>query len=150
MARLRLSRWLLILGAITLALGGAILLLGPSQPAVLPPSAAPLALRTQAWRLWPPVVFGCGQAEVTPIRVERNGLAMVFADTSTGDRVRAIWPNGYSAWLLNGRAELVRPDGSVFAREGDVVSGLAGGAADNGDILICIDFASHPVVELSP
>ena len=75
---------------------------------------------------------------------------MVFADETSGNRLQVIWPNGYSAWLMNGRAELVPPNGSVLAREGDVISNLSGSAADNGDILICFDFASKPLVEPSP
>jgi hypothetical protein len=75
---------------------------------------------------------------------------MVFADEATGNRLQVVWPNGYSARLVNGRAELVRPDGSVLARDGDVISGLASGAADNGDLLVCLDAASKPVVEPAP
>lgn len=89
-------------------------------------------------------------AALTPIRVERDGGSMVFADEASGNRGPVVWPNGYSAWLMNGRAELVSPNGSVLARDGDVISNLASGAADNGDILICFDFASKPLVRPSP
>jgi len=64
--------------------------------------------------------------------------------------VTLVWPNGFSARLLHGRAELVPPNGSVLAREGAVISNLVSAAADNGDILICFDFASTPRVEPSP
>ncbi len=60
-----------------------------------------------------------------------------------------IWPSGYSARVLEGRADLVSPDGSVLANEGDVISNLTGAAADDGGILLCFDFASKPVVEPS-
>ena len=50
---------------------------------------------------------------------------MVFADEASGNRLQVVWPNGYSARLMNGRAELVPPDGSVLARDGDVISHLA-------------------------
>ena len=75
---------------------------------------------------------------------------MVFADETSGHRLPIVWPNGYSARLLNGRAELVSPNAAVLARDGDVISDLAGAAADNGDLLICMDFASKPLVEPSP
>lgn len=75
---------------------------------------------------------------------------MVFADEASGNRLQVVWPNGYSAWVLNGRAELIPPNGTVLAREGDVISNLAGGAADNGDILVCMDFASKPSIQPSP
>ena len=75
---------------------------------------------------------------------------MVFADEASGNRLPVVWPNGYSARLMNGRAELIPPNGSVLAREGDVISNLASNAADNGDLLICMDLASKPIVEPSP
>jgi hypothetical protein len=89
-------------------------------------------------------------AGVTPIRVERDGNSMVFVSVDIPARVSVVWPNGYSARLLDGRAELIAPDGSVLADDGDVISGLAGGAADNGDFHLCFDFASRPVVEHAP
>jgi hypothetical protein len=89
-------------------------------------------------------------AALTPIRVERDGTSMVFADETSGNRLQVVWPNGYSARILNGRAELVQPNGLVLARDGDVISNLASGAADNGDLVICMDFASKPFVEPSP
>ena len=139
-----------VLVAVALVAGAAVWLLGPSQSAALPATAVPLALRTQPWRLWPPVGFGCGMAGVTPIRVERDGGSLVFADATSGNRSQIVWPNGYSARLMNGRAELVPPNGSVLARDGDVISGLSGNAQDNGDTFICLDFASKPLVEPSP
>ena len=149
---MRLWRWALglLVVAVALVAVAALWLLWPPQPAALPPNAAPLVLRTQPWRLWPPSGFSCGMAALTPIRVERDGLSMVFEDETSGNRLQVVWPNGYSARLMDGRAELIPPDGSVLARDGDVISGLASVAADNGDLLICMDFASNPKVEPSP
>ena len=132
--------------AVALLIGAGILLLAPPQTAALPSGATPLALRTQPWVLWPPSGFGCPMATVTPARMDRDGTIVVFADEASGNRLPLVWPNGFSARLLDGRAELVRPDGSVLARDGDVISRLATAAADNGDILICFDFASAPLV----
>ena len=137
-----------LLVAVALMAGVAVLVLVPYQPASLPASAVPLTLRTQPWKLWP-LSFGCGMAGLTPIRVERDGVSMVFADEVSGNRLPVVWPSGYSARLMNGRAELLPPDGSVLARDGDVISGLASGAADNGDLLVCLDGASKPVIEPS-
>jgi hypothetical protein len=141
------ARWALgLLVAVAFVVGLAVYLSGLSKPTVLPVDAVPLTLRTQPWRLWP-FSFGCGMAALTPIRVERDGVSMVFADEASSNRLQVVWPNGYSARLLNGRAELVQPDRSVLARDGDVISGLASGAADNGDLLVCLDAASKPVVK---
>lgn len=75
---------------------------------------------------------------------------MVFADEASGNRLPVVWPTGYSARVLDGRAELVPPNGSVLARDGDVISNLASTAADNGDYLICLDFAAKPNVKPAP
>jgi len=37
-------------------------------------------------------------------------------------RVDLVWPRGFSAWLRDGETEIVAPDGSAIAREGDVIS----------------------------
>ena len=140
----------MLLIAIAVLIGAGILLLAPPQTAALPANATPLAVRTQPWRLWPPAGFGCAMATVTPVRMDRDGEFVVFADETSGNRLPLVWPNGFSARLVDGRAELVSPNGSVLAREGAVISNLATGAADNGDILICLDFASAPRVEPSP
>ena len=146
----RVARWALgLLIAAALVAGLAALLLAPPQSAPLPAGAVPLTLRTQPWKLWP-FSFGCGLALLTPIRLERDGTSMVFADEASTNRLQVVWPSGYSARLTNGRSELIAPDGSVLARDGDVISNLAAGAADNGDLLVCLDSASKPLVEPSP
>lgn len=127
-------------------IGVASITLAPPRPAALPDGAAPLALRTQTPRLWPPRGFGCPMALVPDLRVWREGDEMVFLRASDQQHVVVVWPPGFSARLLRGRAELVLPDGGVLAREGDIVTNLAGEAADNGDILVCVDAASRPEV----
>jgi hypothetical protein len=58
-------------------------------------------------------------------------LAFVSLDAKiTAD---LVWPRGFSARLLDGRAELVGRDGSVIAREGDVLDGMSGGLGATGD-----------------
>jgi len=142
----RLRRPLLIVAA-AVVLGVVALLAMIPRPAALPPEATALALPTQPWKPWPLGGFGCPMGLVAPSRVERDGDVVVFSGVDVPERIGLIWPSGFSARLLEARAELVAPDGSVLAREGDVISNLAGGAADDGTILICFDFASKPTVE---
>ena len=75
---------------------------------------------------------------------------MVFRRVDIGERVSLEWPHGFSARLLDGRAELVYPNGVVLARERDVISNLTGAAAGNGDIHICFGPASRPQVDHEP
>ena len=71
--------------------------------------------------------------------INRDGDEMVFVEESTLVRRPLSWPSGFSARVFNGLAELVTPGGKVFGRQGDVLSNLAGGAADSGDLLVCFD-----------
>ena len=90
----------------------------------------------------PGVVFirgGCPLAQIAPVVIQRDGNQMVFVEQATGVRRPLSWPSGFSARVLNGKAELVTPGGNVFGREGDVLSNLAGCAADNGDLVVCFD-----------
>lgn len=114
----------------------------PSPPA----GAIPLAIRTQPSKLWPPPGLGCPAALVVPLRVARDGASLVFMNEASDSPRPVVWPSGFTAWELAGRALLIAPDGAVFASEGDVISGLGGSAADNGDILICLSFGSRPVI----
>jgi len=89
-------------------------------------------------------------AGVAPVRVEVDGGAMVFERADGAHLVSLVWPYGYSARLLDGNGELVAPDGTVLAQQDQVISNLAGSSADNGDIVICFDMASRPLVESAP
>jgi hypothetical protein len=62
-------------------------------------------------------------ALLTPSR-GRDGVSMVFADEASGNRLPVVWPSGYSARQRTA-APNWSPDGSVLARDGDVISGLA-------------------------
>ena len=148
-ARFGLLLGLILLGALALIVG-AILMLSPQGPALLPPRATPLALRTQPWKPWPIGGFGCPMAGVAPLRVEVDGSSMVFERADGAHLVSIVWPYGFSARLLDGKAELVAPDGTVLATQDQVISNLAGSSADNGDIVICFDMASRPLVEGTP
>ena len=72
--------------------------------------------------------------------MSRSDNTLVFDSVETGERLPVVFPSGFSGRLVDGRGELVAPEGVVIAREGDVLSGLGGSAADNGDLHVC--FAS--------
>lgn len=146
------KRVLLIATAVAvLAIVGAYLAIAaPRGPAPLPSGAARLDLQTQPSRWWPPSGLGCPAAQVQPLRVELVDGEIAFSVADDGARVSVSWPPGFSARLLDGRAELVTSEGEVLARDSDVISNLAGGAADNGDILVCISLAYPPEVTHAP
>jgi hypothetical protein len=66
------------------------------------------------------------------LKLERAGSDLEFISTTTGKPLDVVWPYGFSARLHNGRAELLASDGTVVAREGDVLTGVVGLVGVNG------------------
>lgn len=134
------------MGALVIALlaVGVYMLGRPADPAPLPGGAVPLGLRTRPpeWSL-PGLPRGCPLAEVNPVRLVRESGSLVFDLAESGQRIRLVFPYGFTARLVADRAELVSPAGVVVAREGDVVSGLMGASADNGEEILCFDPATR-------
>ena len=112
--------------------------LSPLWPGpALPDGATRLQIATAAPHLVPN--FGCPAALLAPVRVATSGDDLIVLSVETGELVRVVWPTGWAAWRVDGRAELVERFGSVIAREGDVIENQFGGAAaDDGSIHICI------------
>jgi len=131
----------LALVAVAAALYAVAWLLLPPSAARLPPGATQLELRTQESHIGSRLVLGCPTALFPDVRLARQGSAVVFVrlDGGVSD---LIWPAGWSARLVDGRAELVSPDGDVIAREGDLIRYLGGG---NGGV--CLIIGSMPRVE---
>jgi hypothetical protein len=69
--------------------------------------------------------------------METEDDELIFVSAVSGDPVPVVFPAGFSGWLLDGSGVLVAPNGTVVAREGDVLSGVGGGTDDNGDFLVC-------------
>jgi hypothetical protein len=115
---------------------GASWLLAPRE-VPLPEGATPLTLRTQPAPLIP-ISLGCPLALLAPVTVSHDAGTMTFLSELTNEPIDIAWPNGWSARLLNGRAELVRPDSRVLARDGELIRDrVIGGINDDGTFLVC-------------
>jgi hypothetical protein len=64
----------------------------------------------------------------SPERLTRSGTDLALVNVNTGQQTTIVWPYGFVARLVDGKAELVAPDGSVVAREGDLLK-VGGGFA---------------------
>ena len=105
---------------------------GPSLPA----GATALALATEPAHLLPTI--GCPTAMLAPARVAVAGDSLVLVAEAGGDPIKVVWPTGWAAWRLDGRAELVSRDGTVVGREGEVVSGFGGGVGTDDAFHVCV------------
>ena len=137
----RRTRVLAILAIGIVLLAGAAFRLSPMWPGPgLPTGATRLALTTEAPHLVP--AFGCATALLSPVRVATADDELVVVSVESGETVKVVWPAGWAAWRVDGRAELVRRDGSIVAREGDVMQDRFGGGTGNGDAFYVCDIGS--------
>lgn len=109
--------------------GGLPLALDVAQPIELPGGA----------------VAACDQALLGSVRFVLTGTVISFVSVDTGLPGKLIWPHGFAAWLVNGKAEIVAPDGTLIGVSGDVLSGLGGGGGPGNAFTVCaINNRSYP------
>jgi hypothetical protein len=96
----------------------------------LPNGATALELRTEPPGPTAPPGSGC------PLLNKEGWLTVQGGELVLGNG-DVVWPMGFSARLLSGKAELVAPDGTVVAREGDRLDQLLGGYWDDGLYHVC-------------
>jgi hypothetical protein len=80
---------------------------------------------------------GCQLARLEPVRMERAASEIVFGSVQTGDPVAVTWPYGTTGWLINGKAELLAPDGTLISTEGQTLDDLGGGLGLDNRFHVC-------------
>lgn len=125
----------LVLGV--LASGAAVFRLTPLWPGPgLPTGATRLHIETTPAHLVP--TFACQTALLAPARIVTVGDELVLISSFDAKPVKVVWPSGWAAWRLDGRAELVDRDGAIVGREGETLEGLGGGVGVDDAFHVCV------------
>ncbi len=105
------------------------LLTGPGLPAG--------AVRLEIATAQPNLATGCTTALLAPVRVAEASGALTLVSIETGQAVAVVWPSGFGAWRVDGRAVVADPWGSVVGRDGDVIDSLSGGLGLDDAFHVC-------------
>lgn len=102
---------------------------GPALPA----GATRLQIATEG----PSLQLACHTALLSPVRIATNGDALVLVSVESEETIPVVWPSGFAAWRMDGRAVLAGPYGNIIGREGDVLEHLGGGTGVDDTFHIC-------------
>lgn len=124
-----------ILAAVILVLVAVAFRLSPLWPGpALPDGATRLHIATAVPHLVP--AFGCPTALLEG-HVATGGDELIVLSAFDNRPVGVVWPSGWAAWRIDGRAELVSRDGVVVAREGGEIA-VGGGVGPDDLFHVCI------------
>jgi len=70
--------------------------------------------------------------------VATAGDVLILLSPATKEPITIVWPSGWAAWRLNGRAELVTREGAIVGREGEIIEGFGGGTGLDDAFHVCI------------
>jgi len=110
---------------------------GLGGPAALP-SGQTLTIVTDPWS---GNTGMCPMALISAVQMRRSGSDVVFSQNGKDEPF--AWPNGTKALLVNGKAELFAPDGSLIAAEGQTLPDLGGGLGAEGDTFHVCEIDGH-------
>ena len=80
----------------------------------------------------------CPGSEHLDVTMSRSGEAAVFEDAASSTRLEVVWPFGFAAWLIDGRAILFATDGNIVVREGDPAVSIGGArGGPSAPFLVC-------------
>ena len=80
---------------------------------------------------------GCATAALSPVRVTSMGDDLILVTVESGSPVAVVWPSGFAAWRMDGRAQIADPWGTVLGTEGQVFTGLGGGEGIDDAFHLC-------------